>query len=482
MTETPKIFISYSWTTPNHEDWVINLAERLVSDGVDVVIDKWNLKEGQDKFDFMESMVKSPDIQNVLIILDKKYSEKAEQRAGGVGTETQIISPKIYGDVSQEKFIPIVAEKDDNGNAYVPTFLESRIYIDLSEQNNFEENYEKLLRNIFKRPAYSKPKLGKAPSYLFEETPMTHKTSNIVRSFDNQITKSPQRLNSIVREFLTDFYDDLKGYGSNAGGTRDAFTFGKIIHDNIVSYTVLRNDYIAFLDKLLKSELEFDIEIFIKFFEKLPLLKNPQDSRSSWSPSEFDNFRFFIHEIFLYTIAVSLKNEKYRFVEEILYSSYFFQDKYDYKNEPKRFDALYNYVEIFDQYYKQTYSQNFFSPMADLVIKRVHESISKDDLINADLLCHYIAVLEKLRWFPITYVYRTRDNGTFELFNRLVSQRHFDKVKILFNVKTPNELKEKLKAIQAEDKNPDRIRYSNSFDSVVPVYKLIDIEKIGTIR
>src|SRR5690606_21648479 len=99
MTEIPKIFISYSWTTPQHEDWVINLAERLVSDGVDVIIDKWNLKEGHDKYNFMETMVKSPDIQKVLIILDKKYSEKAEKRTGGVGTETQIISPKIYGDV-----------------------------------------------------------------------------------------------------------------------------------------------------------------------------------------------------------------------------------------------------------------------------------------------------------------------------------------------------------------------------------------------
>jgi len=96
MAETPKIFISYCWTNPNHEDWVINLAERLVSDGVDVVIDKWDLKEGQDKFNFMETMVKSNDIQKVLIILDKKYSEKAEQRTGGVGTEAQIISPKIY--------------------------------------------------------------------------------------------------------------------------------------------------------------------------------------------------------------------------------------------------------------------------------------------------------------------------------------------------------------------------------------------------
>jgi hypothetical protein len=482
MKETPKIFISYSWTNPDHEDWVINLAERIVSDGVDVVIDKWDLKEGQDKFNFMETMVKSNDIQKVLIILDKKYSEKAELRTGGVGTETQIISPKIYRDVSQEKFIPIVSEKDENGEAHVPTYLNGRIYIDLSEKGKFEENYETLLRNIFQRPAFSKPKLGKAPNYLFEETPMTHRTSGIIRSFDNQISKSPRRINSILREFLDDFFADLKEYNSNIGSTRDIVVAGKAVHDIIVSYTPLRNDYVFFLDKIFKSEIEFDIDIFIKFFEKLPLLKSPQDDRSSWTQNEFDNFKFFIHEIFLYTIAVGLKNENYKFLEEILYSGYFFQERHNFKNEPKRFDSLYGYIEIFDQYYKQTYSQEFFSPMADLFIKRLPENISKNELINADLLCHYVSILENLRWFPITYVYRRDNDGKFELFNRLISQRHFEKIKELLNVKTPKELQDKILKIKTEDKNPDRIRYSGSFDSVTPIYKLIEIDKIGTIR
>lgn len=482
MAETPKIFISYSWSSPNHEDWVINLAERLVRDGVDVVIDKWDLKEGHDIFDFMESMVKSRDILKVLIILDRKYSEKAEQRAGGVGTEAQIISPKIYGNVSQEKFIPIVAEKDNNGNAFVPTFLESRIYIDLSGQNSFEENYEKLLRNIFQRPAHSKPKLGAAPGYLFEETPMTHKTSNIVRSFDNQISKAPNRINSIIRDFLNIFFEDLKGYSTNFVDTNDILTFGKIVHDNIVSYTPLRNDYITFLDKLLKSELEFDIETFIKFLEKLPLLKSALDDRKSSSTKfEFDNFKFIIHELFLYTIAIGLINEKFKFVEEILYSSYFFQGRYTSRNEPKRFpEELYNYVEIFDQYYKQTYSKDYFSPMADLIIERIPDGLNKDNLIDADLLCYYIATLDNIKWFPIIYIYRT--SGKFELFDRLVSLRHFEKVKCLFVVDKPNELKDKLLDYKAKNNDKVGFGYSNSFDRVAPIYNLIQIEKIGTTR
>lgn len=482
MTESPKIFISYSWTDPSHEDWVINLAQRLVSDGVDVVIDKWTLKEGQDKFNFMESMVKSRDVHRVLIILDKRYAEKAEQRAGGVGTETQIISPKIYNNVSQEKFIPIISERDEEGNAYIPTFLEGRIYIDLSEQDHFEANYETLLRNIYNRPGYSKPKLGKRPGYLFEETPMTHKTSSLIRSFDNQVSKNPKRINAIIREFLDDFFDDLKGYSIVAPPTKEIFVWGKVIHDNIISYTPLRNDFIFFIDKILKAESDFDLDVLIKFFEKLPSLKYPQDNRGSWTNSEFDNFRFFIHELFLYSIALGLKNENYKFVEELLYSSYFFQDKYRQKSEPGRFDEMYNPVEVFDQYYNQTYSEKYFSPMADLMMKRIPENISRDNLIDADLICHYIAALENLYWFPITYVYRSHYDGKIDLFNRLVSLRHFEKVKMLFNVKTPQELKEKFLAAKMDGKNSERISYPGSHNSVIPIYRLLEVEKIGSLR
>ena len=50
----PKVFISYSWAI---QGWVIELATRLMNDGVETKVDFWDLKEGQDKYKFMESMV-----------------------------------------------------------------------------------------------------------------------------------------------------------------------------------------------------------------------------------------------------------------------------------------------------------------------------------------------------------------------------------------------------------------------------------------
>jgi len=35
----PKLFVSYSWTNPDHEAWVLKLATDLRQSGVDVVLD-----------------------------------------------------------------------------------------------------------------------------------------------------------------------------------------------------------------------------------------------------------------------------------------------------------------------------------------------------------------------------------------------------------------------------------------------------------
>lgn len=105
----PKVFISYSWS---NDDITMALAERLMSHGVEVILDKWDLKEGQDKYAFMEQCVNNPEVDRVLIVCDQKYADKANNREGGVGDETVIISTEIYGKVNQEKFIPIITECD----------------------------------------------------------------------------------------------------------------------------------------------------------------------------------------------------------------------------------------------------------------------------------------------------------------------------------------------------------------------------------
>lgn len=204
-TITPKVFISYSWSTPEHDDWILILAKRLMSDGIEVVLDKWDLKKGHDTNDFMESMVKSKEIDRVLIISDSTYTQKAEERKGGVGTEAQIISPQIYADLKQEKFIPVVKEIAEDGRPCLPTFLKGRLYIDMSSPDKESDNYEGLIRTIYNRPLESKPSLGKMPSYLDEGTPITFHTSSVIHNLERQLERYPDRVNTIFKEFWVGF-------------------------------------------------------------------------------------------------------------------------------------------------------------------------------------------------------------------------------------------------------------------------------------
>ena len=125
----PKLFISYSWTTPDHVNWVIRLAEDLRENGIEVILDKWDLREGQGSHAFMEKMVTYPEIKKVLLICDKEYVAKADDRTGGVGTETQIITPEIYEKQDQTKFVAVVTERNEAGKPYTPAFYGSRIFI-----------------------------------------------------------------------------------------------------------------------------------------------------------------------------------------------------------------------------------------------------------------------------------------------------------------------------------------------------------------
>lgn len=145
--KTEKVFISYSWTPECNKKWVEQLVHKLESDGVEVVIDFKDLKLGHDKYAFMERAVNDNTIKKVLIICNRTYKEKADGRIGGVGDESAIITSQVYGNVRQEKFIPVVNELDENGRPFLPNYLASRMYADLTD---FEIGYKILLGNIIK--------------------------------------------------------------------------------------------------------------------------------------------------------------------------------------------------------------------------------------------------------------------------------------------------------------------------------------------
>ena len=161
----PKLFISYSWSSAEHEGWVLLLGKALRNNGVNVILDKWDLKEGNDANVFMEKMVSDDDIKKVILVIDEQYSIKAKNRVGGVGKEAQIISEELYGSVDQDKFVAVIASRDHEGNINLPPYYKSRIYIDLSDKNLYSEKFETLLRWAYNEPLDKRPELGPRPNF-----------------------------------------------------------------------------------------------------------------------------------------------------------------------------------------------------------------------------------------------------------------------------------------------------------------------------
>lgn len=186
MTESnvPKVFISYSWESKEHSDWVKSLADKLLSDGIEAIIDSYDVSPGDRLPKFMESSIRDSDY--VIIICTEEYKRKANNREKGVGYESHIISAELYNNHNDRKFIPIIRQGDFN--TALPTYLNGKLAIDLRGNPFNEESYKDLIASIFK--VKKKPKVGIRPYYVDEYEPITIEGEDIkiVGIITNEVT------------------------------------------------------------------------------------------------------------------------------------------------------------------------------------------------------------------------------------------------------------------------------------------------------
>ena len=76
----PKAFISYSHDSQEHKKWILELATRLRNNGIDAILDQFELKAGDDVPHFVETQLAVAD--NILMICTNRYVEKANQGIG----------------------------------------------------------------------------------------------------------------------------------------------------------------------------------------------------------------------------------------------------------------------------------------------------------------------------------------------------------------------------------------------------------------
>lgn len=472
-----RIFISYSWTTPKHEKWVLDLAELLMNDGVHVVLDKWDLKQGQDKYVFMEQMVQDNSLDKVLIICDKGYKEKADERTGGVGTETQIISPALYGKISETKFIPIIAEEGDKEfDEYMPNYIKSRIGIVMSSPESYINGYEELLRVIYDKPRYKKPKIGKKPSFLNEESKLTTKLYFINELIKKHIDDNRNGLiEASISDFREAFFEELDSFIIDNRNYKEPYD--EILINYIDDMKPLRDEYLFLIENLIVGYDRFNSEIIVEIFEKLYGYKEYKGTGDSYITSITEHYKFLITELFIWTNIILLKHKKYELIKEILYTRYFVYSKFE--SGKKHFSQFRFWLQNVEARSNRL-GLNRLSITADKLIERVEYKNKnyKNELVDTDLILYYVSKISgngyMEEWFPITYIYKN-EFGKISLIEKMARKKHFDAIKIIFDVENKEEL---ITAIN--EKLSEREQgYHNSFSSIPLIQDSINLDEIG---
>lgn len=432
--ENPKVFISYSWHPEKNKIWVQRLAERLIQDGVNVKLDVWDLKHGHDKYVFMEQMVKDPDIKKVLVICNEDYARKADDRTGGVGTESTIMSSDIYSLAEQTKFIPILMEKK-NGEPCLPTFLKSRMYIDMSSNDIYELGYDQLLRDIYEKPLLRKPALGKMPSYLEADEPVLLSTAQEQRMLKEKVAESTN-LQTWIAKYCDKLIESLDQFKVTFRGGKTGDLI-EMIEKSIASMQVVNNDFITFVETVA-SNSECNGKQFVDFFEKLLQYYEDKDielasSTDSWHLCN-DNYRFFNYELFLSFAAIMLKYERFDIIKEVVDTDYCILS-----NRLGRQIKALNFAEFQKHNYTLDYykGNNGYSPSSQVAnLMRNYGGDKFNTWVEVDILLYYLSLIygkpgdRMSMWYPTLSIY----NRAFEILPKIASMRYFEKAKVMFDV------------------------------------------------
>ena len=429
-TETispPKAFISYAWSSERHEAWVIDLATRLMEDGVQVLFDKWDLKVGHDANAFMEQMVTDGSVTKVLLICDETYAAKADGRMGGVGKEAQILTREIYEQVDQEKYAALITERDGDGKAFTPAYYGGRQYIDFSSPERAETSYEDLLRWIWNKPRYVKPRLGQAPAFITDpEAVATGTTSKFKRAEEAIRAGKPG-----ASGFISDFGDALVAEFSGLTPDREADPFD----EEIIRTAEAMRPGLRHLVDLVLAEARFSgagFDQILRIFEQMGRLMFRPAQVRQWSEDDFDAHKMMCYEGFLCMIAVLVQEQRFDLLGVAVNHAYLIDDP-DRTNGPATttFREFAANVATFERR-KQRLRSRQYDLYSDLINETYSASFpTVDKLIEADILLFVRGMIVKdgtdyAMWWPrmIIYARRFASSG---LFARSESRSFFEK-------------------------------------------------------
>lgn len=105
VEDRPVVFISHTSPTESQKKWVKRFASTLEKNGITTILDLNNLPYGVRIPEFMEQALTISDY--TFVICTPEYKKKADDRSGGVGYETGIITGDVYENHNDRRYVTV---------------------------------------------------------------------------------------------------------------------------------------------------------------------------------------------------------------------------------------------------------------------------------------------------------------------------------------------------------------------------------------
>ncbi|MGW7899863.1 SEFIR domain-containing protein [Staphylococcus shinii] len=435
-----KAFISYSRTSKDHLKRVVRIAENLrVDHGIDVILDVWDCTEGDDLNYFMESMVNDKTIDFIIILSDFQYFNRANDREGGVGKESTIITSQIYDKQRDSKFIPVFLDILSNGKPALPTFCNTRFAIDMTDIELDIEKAEEIARKVHNKPLFEKPKIGNVPDYNQDHNDLKKAIKKLTLSKSYNETRNFEEALDIIYKTLENIENSVEEYNKD-----DLMTLKEVFDTwkELITYA-LNNDNFYFR------------ELIIEHYNRCLML----------TEEEFKNpmTRIFNYFSFLILVSEALSSGANEFLKDLLNAKFHFS----------RREANYYILSLYPQALsrKYSYNTNVKKMLAEIYfegkdLKKVQDAdviLYTESLIKKDIHSVYETwhgVLSYSKW-------PTLEQQTINiLINKFRSKKYLDQFDFLFG-SSQREVFE----------NYDKIK---STQEIPTIFNFIDKEEIGS--
>ncbi len=454
----PKVFISYAWTNDEYTNRVASFVKRLRSDGIDTLFDQFDLQAGNSLNHFMEKCVSDPSITHVLMLLNPAYKEKADNRSGGAGRETQIISEEVYADLDNTKFKPVIFDVEDKRIVdTVPVYLKNRMFIDLSNLDSFEENYRALVRELYGKPHMVKNVLGIKPDWVDDSKQMdlNYNKLNLIKDL---MYKGIEK--NTYRYSLQALKDEFKVIVSNV-------SYDQISVDNYEEeykkINPIRNFTVAVISELV--ELDNILNLIVDYFEfhdcEMDKTKNSNDAL-------YFILKILKHELIVEIIALLYKSKKYSVIYNLITYSYEMHGQWHpCASFSEFFYCMTGVIYSFDDKLGKHFTDGFHykvTGIGDCWSRNMPvEYLTLDDFTNADILLSTLTgIINDDKWFAVSYVYKDDDNLWIRTLERaLTDKKLFKRYSGLFG----NMSEEELKKLIVSDHNKKDNRWFGYNDS-----------------